>query len=343
MNICFLMYPWDEINPEKDSSLTLIHECAKRGHGVALCSPSNLTIRNSVTNAFCSILERMDKVPTSVKSYYKKATLREEMLPLAGFDAIFMRGNPPLDPLMLNFLDSVKDDVFVINSVEGMREANNKLYTAVFEDPNNEIIPVTHVSKNKNYLIKTIEESESEKMILKPLNGYGGSGVILIEKTAMSNINSLLDFYISKSDGASDYVILQEYIEGADKGDVRILLLNGVPIGAMKRIPGDKDHRSNITAGGRVEKHKLTPAEKILCNKIGPKLVKDGLYFVGIDVIGGKLVEVNVMSPGGITYINKVSKVKLQEKVIDFLESKILEKNAAFKRMTDLKRRVNEA
>ena len=337
------MYPWEDIKPDNDSSLTLIHECAKRGHGVAICTPSNLTIRNSVTNAFCTIIDRMDKVPSSPKSYFKKATVREEMLPLAGFDAIFMRANPPLDPLMLNFLDSVKDDVFIINSVQGMREANNKLYTAVFEDPNNEIIPVTHVSKNKNYLIKTIEESTSDKMILKPLNGYGGSGVILIEKSAMGNINSLLDFYISKSDGSSDYVILQEYIEGAEKGDVRILMLNGLPIGAMKRIPGEKDHRSNVTAGGRVEKHRLTPAEKILCKKIGPKLVKDGLYFVGIDVINGKLVEVNVMSPGGITYINKVSKVKLQEKVIDFLESKVLEKNAAFRRMTDLKRRVEEA
>ncbi|WP_299627297.1 glutathione synthase [uncultured Tenacibaculum sp.] len=343
MNICFLMYPWEDIKPDNDSSLTLIHECAKRGHGVAICTPSNLTIRNSVTNAFCTIIDRMDKVPSSPKSYFKKATVREEMLPLAGFDAIFMRANPPLDPLMLNFLDSVKDDVFIINSVQGMREANNKLYTAVFEDPNNEIIPVTHVSKNKNYLIKTIEESTSDKMILKPLNGYGGSGVILIEKSAMGNINSLLDFYISKRDGSSDYVILQEYIEGAEKGDVRILMLNGLPIGAMKRIPGEKDHRSNVTAGGRVEKHRLTPAEKILCKKIGPKLVKDGLYFVGIDVINGKLVEVNVMSPGGITYINKVSKVRLQEKVIDFLESKVLEKNAAFRRMTDLKRRVEEA
>ena len=241
------------------------------------------------------------------------------------------------------FLDSVKDDVFIINSVQGMREASNKLYTAVFEDPNNEIIPVTHVSKNKGYLIKTIEESLSEKMILKPLNGYGGSGVILIEKRAMGNINSLLDFYINKSDGNSDYVILQEYIAGAENGDVRIIMLNGVPIGSMKRVPGDKDHRSNITAGGRVEKHKLTAAEKILCKKIGPKLVKDGLYFVGIDVIAGKLVEVNVMSPGGIVQINKASKTKLQEKIIDFLESKVLEKNASFRRMTDLKRKVDEA
>lgn len=338
------MYPWESIkSPENDTSLTLIHECAKRGHGVAICTPSNLTIRNSVTSAFCTILNRHEKVPANIKSFYKKTETREEMLPLAGFDVIFMRAEPPLDPLMLNFLDSVKDDVFIINSVRGMREANNKLYTAAFEDPNNEIIPVTHVSKNKNYLIKMIEESNSDKMILKPLDGFGGSGVILIEKSAMGNINSLLDFYIHKKDGSSDYVILQDYIEGADKGDVRILLLNGLPIGAMRRIPGEKDHRSNVSAGGSVAKHKLTPQEKKLCEKIGPKLLKDGLYFVGIDVIGGKLVEVNVMSPGGITYMNKVYKTKIQEKVVDFMESKVLERNAAFQRKTDLKRMVEEA
>lgn len=344
MNVCFLMYPWDSIkSPENDTSLALINECAKRGHGVAVCTPSNLTIRNSVTNAFCTILNRMDKVPTNLKSFYKKVTTREEMLPLAGFDVIFMRAEPPLDPLMLNFLDSVKDDVFIINSVQGMRVANNKLYTAVFEDPNNEIIPVTHVSKNKKYLIRMIEESSSDKMILKPLNGFGGSGVILIEKSAMGNINSLLDFYINKNDGSSDYVILQEYIEGADKGDVRILLLNGLPIGAMRRVPGEKDHRSNVSAGGSIVKHKLTEQEKLLCKKIGPKLVKDGLYFVGIDVIAGKLVEVNVMSPGGITYMNKVYKTRAQEKVVDFMESKVLEMNAAFNRKSDLRRIVDKA
>lgn len=344
MNVCFLMYPWESIkSPENDTSLTLIHECVKRGHGVAICTPSNLTIRNSVTNAFCTILNRTEKISSNIKTFYNKTTIREEMLPLAGFDVIFMRAEPPLDPLMLNFLDSVKDDVFIINSVQGMREANNKLYTAVFEDPNNEIIPVTHVSKNKDYLIKMIEESPSDKMILKPLNGFGGSGVILIEKSAMGNINSLLDFYISKGDGGSDYVILQEYIEGADQGDVRVLILNGIPIGAMRRIPGEKDHRSNVSAGGTIAKHKLTKQEKVLCDKIGPKLVKDGLFFVGIDVIGGKLVEVNVMSPGGITYMNKVYKTRIQEKVVNFMESKVLEKEAAFLRKSSLKKLVDEA
>lgn len=337
------MYPWEQIDPENDTSLALIHECVKRGHGVAMCTPSNLTIRNSVTNAFCKVINRVDKISNSLRSFYKNTTLRDEMLPLAGFDVIFMRANPPLDPIMLNFLDSVNDDVFIMNSLNGMREANNKLYTAVFNDPKNEIIPVTHVSKNKDYIVQMINESPSDKMILKPLNGYGGSGVILIEKNAMMSINSLLDFYIHKSDGTTDYVILQEYIEGADQGDVRILLLNGKPLGAMKRVPGSGDHRSNVSAGGSIQKHLLTEQEKMLCKKIGPKLVKDGLYFVGIDVINGMLVEVNVMSPGGITYINKVYKTRIQRKVIDFIEEEVQEISSAFNRKAQLRKTVQDA
>ncbi len=344
MNICFLMYPWHTIKaPENDSSVCLIHECVKRGHGVAVCTPANLTIRNSITSAFCTIINKMEKVPNNLKTFHKNAKTREEMLPLAGFDVIFMRAEPPLDPLMLNFLDSVKEDVFIMNSVNGMRVANNKLYTAVFDDPKNEIIPVTHVSKSKDYLIKMIEESKSDKMILKPLNGFGGSGVILIEKSAMGNINSLLDFYLQNAIGGSDYVILQEYIEGAEKGDVRVLLLNGKPIGAMRRIPGEKDHRSNVSAGGSIAKHTLTANEKKLCDKIGPKLVADGLNFVGIDVISEKLVEVNVMSPGGITYMNKVYRTRVQEKVIDYLEDKVEELNAGFNRRARLRKAVDEA
>ena len=122
-------------------------------------------------------------------------------------------------------------------------------------------------------------------------------------------------------------------------------MLNGQPIGAMKRVPGQDDHRSNVSAGGSVQRHALTRAEKDLCKQIGPKLVKDGLYFVGIDVIGGKLVEVNVMSPGGITYINKVykGKRKVEERVVDFVESKVLDKLQAFDRRSRLRRTVDEA
>ena len=159
MNVCFIMYPWDQIDPENDTSLALIKECAKRNHGVAMCTPANLTIRDSVTSAFCTVVGRMDKVPTSLKSFYKKAELREEMLPLAGFDAIFFRANPPLDPIMLNFLDSVKDDVFIINSLEGMREANNKLYATVQSNPERFAIHVKVNFHGKNQrLIYFLEE-----------------------------------------------------------------------------------------------------------------------------------------------------------------------------------------
>lgn len=343
MNICFIMYPWEEMDPENDTTLSLICECKKRGHGVAITTPANLTIRDSETFGFCKVLNKMDKVPTNLKSFHNKVTLREEMLPLAGFDAIVLRSNPPLDMIMLNFLDSIKDDVFIMNNIDGIRRANNKLYTAAFEDTTNDFIPKTHVTKNKEYLIKMIKESEEDKMILKPLNGYGGSGVILIEKRAMSSIRSLLDFYIDNKDGTTNYVILQDYIPGADQGDVRILILNGKPIGAMKRVPGEDDHRSNVSAGGSVQKHSLSEQEKELCRRIGPKLVKDGLYFVGIDVINGMLVEVNVMSPGGITYINKVYKVKLQEKIINFLEDKVLERVSRLERRAKLRKTVEDA
>lgn len=158
-------------------------------------------------------------------------------------------------------------------------------------------------------------------MILKPLDGYGGRGVIVIEKSAMHNIKSLLEFYINKSRGESNYVILQDYIEGAEKGDVRVLMLNGKPIGAIRRVPAKGDVRSNISAGGHVEKYKLTKTDKILCDKIGEKLVQDGIYFAGLDIINGKLIEINVLSPGTITDINRLNNIKLQSKVIDYLET----------------------
>ncbi len=320
MKICFIMYPWDRVNPNQDSSLRIIHECALRGHEVAITHPNNLTIRDSVTLSHCNTIIKEDKVKASVPSFYKSVRFVKKMRPLSEFDVIFMRANPPLDPLVLNFLDSVKDDVFIINAVDGLREANNKIYTAAYHDPERELIPATHVSKNISYLISVIEESEHDKMILKPLDGFGGSGVIVIEKAAMHNIKSLLEFYIERGDKQSNYVILQDYVEGAEDGDVRVLMLHGKPIGALRRRPAKGDARSNISAGGTVEKYTLTKEDKILCKKIGEKLVRDGIYYAGLDLIGGKLIEVNVMSPGTITDINKLNNTKLQVKIVNYLE-----------------------
>lgn len=341
MNICFIMYPWSEVDPATDTTLRLIHESVNRGHHVALTSSHNLTVRKSSAYSFCKYIQPTEKPIKSTESFYKKIQFKEQMLPLSGFDVIFIRSNPPIDPNMLSFLDSVKEDTFIINSVEGIRKASNKIYSAAFGEEFDDIIPATHVSKNKDYLKKVIQESESDKMILKPLNGHGGSGVIILEKNADKNINSLLDFYI---DGKHEthYVILQDYVPGAEKGDVRVLLLNGEPIGAMKRVPKEGDARSNVHAGGTVEKHVLTRHEKKICQLLGPKLVEDGLYFVGLDIINGQVIEINVCAPGGIARINRLNKTRLQVKVLNFLEEIFARKEKAIAKKANLRKIIED-
>ncbi len=326
MNICFIINPWEKLDPEDDSTLRLIHESVIRGHNTGILYPHNLTIRESQTMGFVRKIKKQDKYPSSMPAFHRKIEFREQLLPLSGFDVIFARNNPPIDPVMLNFLDSVKDDTFIINDIDGLRKANNKLYPASFHD--NEIIPVTYVSKSKTVLKKAILESPKDRMIL--------------EKSALHNINSLLDFYISGTK-EGNYVILQEFIEGAEEGDVRVLMLNGQPLGAYRRIPAGDDIRSNIKAGGSARKHSLTKQEKVICKRIGPKLVADGLYFVGLDIINGKLIEINVCSPGGITRINTFNRTRLQKKVIDFLEEVISARETAIERKKHFKRMIDEA
>lgn len=340
MKICFLMYPWEKIRPETDSTLRLVHEAVSRGHTVALATPANLTVRDSVPSAFCNTFVRGQRVSDNFVTFYRNAEFTRSRLPLAGFDAIVVRLSPPLDTIILNFLDSVHQDVFIMNDVNGMRIANNKLYTAAMSGPAAQFMPATHVSKNRDYLERVLLESEHERMVLKPLNGYGGKGVIVVERDARQSFRSLLDFYVGSGRG-SNYVILQEYIEGARDGDARILMLNGQPIGAMRRIPSSDDCRSNVHAGGRVEKYKLSKEDKALCKALGPRLVRDGLYFAGLDVINGKLLEVNVMAPGGIVRINKLNRIRLQRQWMDFVEANVEDRTLTEARKLKLREAVD--
>jgi len=342
MNICLIMYPWDTIDPEADTTLTLIHECVRRGHFVALTTNDNLTMRDTVASAFCNIFTKSSSPPNDIPEFFKEAEFNRVRLPLSGFDVILLRTNPPLDRLAMNFLDSIHDEVFFINDIGGLRIANNKLYTASFDDPEHKFIPITHVSKSQEYLEDVFSDSKADKMIMKPLDGYGGKGVILIEKHAQKNFRSLLDYYINNRHGRN-YVILQEFVEGAENGDVRILILNGEPIGSMQRIPAPGDVRANVHAGGKAVKHELTQKEIELCNHIGRKLVRDGLFFVGIDVINGKLIEVNVLSPGGIVPINKLNSLRLQEKVVDYMENVMRVKESLANRKSEFKKAIEDA
>ncbi|TGG91482.1 glutathione synthase [Natronospirillum operosum] len=333
MHVGFLIEDWANLEPGKSSTLLIMQECLQRGYKVSVLYVRNLTVRNNVVYGFVKRVRMSgDKVPEQVATFFKRAQLDDKLMPLQALDVIFIRKDPPIDPITYNFLDSVKDLTMVVNEVDGLRKANNKLYTTTFHDPHNEFLPVTHVSKNKDYLLRMIQESEHDRMILKPLDGSGGRGVIVLERRAMTNINSLLDFYI---DGGRNYVILQEYIEGADQGDVRVLMLNGRFIGAYNRKPAEGEFRANIQTGGTAHAYTMTASQKRILRKVGPKLARDGLYFVGLDMIGDKILEVNVCNPGGITNINRLNKVKLQRQVVDFLEEKVHERHQDSAEMHD--------
>jgi len=215
----------------------------------------------------------------------------------------------------------VSDRVFMINSTVGQILGNSKLYTLNFPD----IIPETHVSRDPKRLRKIIDDFGGD-MVVKPLQRFGGEGVIKVSNRDAENLNSLINYYVR---GYEDYpareaIMVQEFLDGVrENGDIRILLLNGEILGAMRRRPRKGDFRTNIHADARAFKHEVTEREKEICRFIKDRLIKDGLYFVGIDVIGDKLVEINCVSPGGIPRINRLNREKLEVRVIDFIEQKV--------------------
>ena len=326
MKIAFLMDRLEPIDPMKETTSHLMYECNQRGHTVYFLEPHDIYIRGY------EVVARMRNitVPTdlTMKKYWRSAIkcLKKDDLifeTVTELDALFLRKNPPLNYQAMEFLSPVNDRVFMINSTNGQILGNSKLYALNFPG----IIPMTHVSRDPKRLKKIIDDFGGA-MVIKPLQRYGGEGVIKVSIRDQENLNSLINYYVK---GYEDYparepIMVQEFLEGVKKdGDIRILLLNGEILGAMRRKPMKGDFRTNVHAGARVFKHNVTKKEKEICRVIEDRLIKDGLYFVGIDVIGDKLVEINCVSPGGIARINKLDRVKLEAKVIDFVERKVKE------------------
>jgi glutathione synthase len=264
----------------------------------------------------------------SMKKYWRSligCMNKEELIfeTITDLDALFLRKDPPLIYQTMEFLAPINDRVFIINNTTGQTLGNSKLYILNFPS----IIPETHVSRDPARLKKIIDDFGGA-MVVKPLQRYGGEGVIKVSDRDRENLVSLINYYIraSKSYPEREPIMVQEYLDVVQKeGDVRILLLNGEILGAMRRKPLKGDFRTNIHAGGRAYRHEVTQKEKEICQVIKERLITDGLFFVGIDVIGDKLVEVNCVSPGGIPRINRLSNVKLESKVIDFVEQKAKE------------------
>ncbi len=326
MRILFLLYPWETINPQKDTSLILIHEALKRNHEVYIALPEDIMMSEGKALAIAQRLSNFTMPMASSDAdyliFYQNIIHTDKRLVLKEIDALFIRSNPPINPHTMDILETIQDDVFVCNSIQGLRKGKTKIYTALNDDGLGTITPITHITRNVEEIIKIVQNSKEEGMILKPLDGMGGKGVLKLNKSMISNLRVILDYYLD--DG--NYIILQDFIKGAEKGDTRVLLLDGKPIGAIKRIPAQGEHRSNLSAGGRMEIAKVTPEIEKICTFIAPKLMEDGLFFCGLDIISDQLVEINVTSPGGIREVNQTNQnIRIQEDVIDFIEQKVAE------------------
>jgi glutathione synthase len=329
MRIAYVMDRLESIEPLNETTSHLMYECNQRGHTVFFMEPHDIYVRRD------EVVARMRNVTVprdmTMKQYWRAmihCLKKEELIfeNVKEMDAIFLRKDPPLIYQSLEYLDPVSDRVFMINSTRGQIIANSKLYILNFPD----IIPETHVSRDPVRLKKIIDDFGGA-MVVKPLRRYGGEGVIKVSVKDRENLNSLIHYYVAayKPYPEREPIMVQEYLDGVGKtGDVRILLLNGEILGAMRRKAREGEFRTNIHAGATAYKHEVTAAERKICESLKKKLVEDGLYFVGIDIIGDKLVEINVLSPGGIPRINRLDKVKLEVKVIDFIEQKVKERNS---------------
>ena len=228
-----------------------------------------------------------------------------------------MRKDPPFDRAYLYatlLLERARGKTLLINDPRGLRDANEKLYACHFP----ELMTDTLVTNDKARIKKFVDEVGGSAVI-KPLSGAGGAGVMGL-RAGDTNINAIIE---ATTQSGRRYAMVQRYIPEVVDGDKRILLLDGEPLGAILRVPQQGELRSNIHVGGRVEKTTLDDADRAIVDGVKQRLRSDGLVFVGLDVIGGKLTEVNVTSPTGIQQMARLDGVDYAERVIEWLENRV--------------------
>lgn len=318
MKFAFIIDPLSKLNPSHDTSVALMEAAQALGHDVWITQAQKLTV---VNNQAWANLEKVQLTPAElvegrwVVSERWYAIADTVSLPLEDMDAVFMRTDPPVTipylyaTYILDYINPKKTQV--INTPTGLRRANEKMYALQFK----EVIPETIVSQDKLTIQKFVEKQGAA--VLKPLGGKAGEGILFLE-AGDRNFNSLVE--ISTKCGYEP-VMVQTYLPAAKEGDKRIILLNGDPIGAVNRIPTGSEFRGNMAVGGRVAATEITAQEQKICALLKPQLQQDGLYFVGIDVIGGYLTEVNVTSPTGIREIDQLNGTCLGKDVIAWVEN----------------------
>ncbi|MBE9012913.1 glutathione synthase [Pseudanabaenaceae cyanobacterium LEGE 13415] len=318
MKIAFIIDPIDRLDPTHDTSVAFMEAAQQLGHEVWITQANRLSV---VQGKAFATLEKVTLVPVTLGENRWIAVDRWFQIEQPTFqaletmDAVFMRTDPPVNTAylyatyILDYVDPSKTKV--INSPSGIRAANEKMYALQFT----EAIPETIVTQEKRVILQFLEQQGTA--VLKPLGGKAGEGILFLQ-SGDRNLNSMIE--ISTQQGTLP-IMVQAYLPQAKDGDKRIILLNGEPLGAVNRIPTGNEFRGNMAVGGRSAQCDTTDREREICAQLAPTLQKDGLYFVGIDVIGGYLTEVNVTSPTGIREIDRLNNTQLAVQVIESIEN----------------------
>jgi glutathione synthase len=239
-----------------------------------------------------------------------------EIAELSALDAVFIRKDPPFDPAYVHLthqLDLVKRRTLVLNDPQGLRDANEKLFAFHFT----QFMPDSLVTSSPARILDFVREVGG-RAVLKPLDGAGGSGVVALS-TEDKNTRALVDLLTGEG---RRLALVQQFLPDIRSGDKRVLMLEGRVLGAILRVPREDDIRANIHVGGSVFPTTLTDAETAMVTEIGATLKAHGLWFVGLDLIGGRLIEVNVTSPTGIQELGRHTGDFPEQKVIAWVEER---------------------
>ena len=288
----------NNINKDTDSTLALIQEAIKRDFFVFIYNVDNLYLEN---NELKAIANKVLSINIQKENFLTLDTTH--VINLKSFEFVLIRQDPPFNMEYITatyLLERLPKSCLVLNKPNSIRDCPEKLFVMDFF----KLMPPTLISKQKTNIIKFVKKFK--KVVIKPIYGNGGSNVFYLNEKD-PNLNIIIDSLISET----EHVIVQKFIKNVKKGDKRILLINGLPVGAVNRVPVNNEIRANLHIGGKAKKTKLTKREKFICNQIKSKLREKGLFFTGIDVIDGYLTEINVTSPTCIREIDTLNKVDI--------------------------------
>jgi glutathione synthase len=311
------MDPMERVAPDRDTTFALQRAAQQRGHACLHCEPRDVFMVDGQAWVRARPLTVADSAPHFALGLPQEVRLTD-------IGCVLIRKDPPFDAEYLYvslMLETLRGRTLVINDPRGLRDANEKLYTLHFAKH----MPRTIVTSDRARIHEFIRAVGAA--VVKPLDGAGGSGVMAVS-IGDRNTRSIVD-YITR-DGTR-HAMVQEYLPAVRAGDKRVLLLDGAILGAINRIPREDDVRSNIHVGGTVEPCEVTASERAVITDMVQRLASDGLVFVGLDFIGGKLTEVNVTSPTGIQELSRHVKRDVAQDVIAWIERRVDESSAGGK------------